>query len=257
MTDRLIINLPCFPGFYESLLSHEIDHIEEQEAEWRAEQDQEEQPEHLRLTAREFADILWRCSDYSAAYHDLAREWVEAFDYVVKDEIDLALNLEYESMDSPREYNFATDRVYAHIPWRRVLRLFAISKADKHETLSDTIRRRFTSRSGFISFYPDDLQSWLAKPLADWDHNELGTLLLAALQVKGFNPEYDDLAIYYRTVDGETAYTAYDNCVDWEKFDSLVADAREEKLEAWRAENPEIEPPYRCPDTPDLFASHM
>jgi hypothetical protein len=50
------------------------------------------------------------------------------------------------------------------------------------------VKRYFTSRSGFISFYDSDIRKWSNNVLGDWDYNQLGTLLEAVLLTVDVNP---------------------------------------------------------------------
>lgn len=62
---RKVAYLPFFPGFYESILSAAIDHHEEREAEYMEEKECSEhypetlQPEHLRISASEYATLFF------------------------------------------------------------------------------------------------------------------------------------------------------------------------------------------------------
>ena len=87
--------------------------------------------------------------------------------------------MEFEELISPKEYNFTTDRVFVRIPIDTIEKI-ATEMDDK--PLRETIRKNHSSRSGFISFYADDLDDpeW-QKPVRDWDHNQLMTLLEAKL----------------------------------------------------------------------------
>lgn len=262
---KLIIKLP-FPGFYESLYSGEIDHVEEREIEYRSGDDgtiegtELEHPEELRLDAGDYADVFMRCTDYSAAYHAVARGYVEAFDMIVSEALDLKLRLEFESMSSPREYNFATDRIFAYVPLSVVRQMFARSKADGHETLGQVVRERCTSYDGFISFYRNDIGDsgvWLAKPVGEWDHNELAILLQAVMRLSKIDDDKDDglrWRLFDRCAEGEGFYDAWSNAVDWTKFDAEVAELRANKLAELQAADPDyVAPPPRCPDTLDMF----
>src|ERR1700694_1925936 len=133
MSDKLIINLP-FEGFYESKYSGEVDHIEEREAEYAEERQEEDgiAPE-LRLEASDFSEVLFDCTSYRDCYLAVSKAYVDAFNHVASEYLGLPLALEWESMDSPREYNFATDRVYAHISVETVVALFAMSAAEGHK----------------------------------------------------------------------------------------------------------------------------
>ncbi len=113
--------------------------------------------------------------------------------------------------------------------------LFRKSKAEEHATLAQVIKERFTSRDGFLSGYRNELDSWLAKPLRDWDHNELGTLLIAAMRLANVDPEESETrnALYEATCGDEGAYQAWESCVDWPKFEAKRQEARAEKLAEW------------------------
>lgn len=310
------VKLP-FEGFYESLYSGAIDGEEESFIEYRLEEGESDPdyegyfPEPLRLDAQEMQEILIRVTDYRAAYERIARDYVDAFDYVLGEELGFSVkdkskkyNYEtkdfeeyeydkpsiratFESMDSPREYNFTTDRVYADIPLAFMYLFFRKSRAENHSTLATVIKERFTSRDGFLSHYPNRLADWLEKPLSDWDHNELETLLLAAMRLAGIDDDSDELRwrLYESTVGDEGAYQAWESAVDWQKFETMRNEARAEKLQDWidedieaaavwranhrdayntlAAVDPHLESafdgipvPYRCPETPDLFSDN-
>lgn len=80
----------------------------------------------------------------------------------------------YESMESPKEYNFTTDRIFVEIEQDEAERLFA--EVDK-TLLQSIAASRFTSYDGFISYYEPDFHAW--GDVAEWDHNQLGCLLTA------------------------------------------------------------------------------
>lgn len=253
--NRPIICLP-FAGFYESIYSGEIDHCAEMQVYNEVEREGELASE-LRLDEREIADILFDVTDYSSAYLDIAREFVTSFDVFVSDELGVPLRLKMEKMESPREYNFATDRVFAFTTWKALDALRRMSKADGHATLAALIAKRFTSRSGFMSFYPNDLASWLAKPFRTWDHNELQTLLMACCKIKGLDRDTIEDAMLDSLRNAGDFDTAYEGAVDWPKFeerrDALRADKVQEQLEL----DPDyVAPPVRCAFTLDLFTDY-
>lgn len=115
--------------------------------------------------------------NYAAEY---ARALAEKFKIAMK----------FESLQSPREYNFATDRIFCEIELEEVKR---IRSATDEKAFRDEARNRFTSRSGFISFYSPDVDDW--GDIDDWDHNQVGTLIAAYIdeQAMGFDmgAEYD------------------------------------------------------------------
>ncbi len=309
----LTVNLP-FEGFYNSWYSDAVDREEEQFAEYHADEsgnsdkDYESYwPKPLRLDSGEYGSILFGVTECSVAYLKIAKNYVSAFDYIAGDAFDLAIKAQrtrynhetrqmepeeyrrpsiratFESMDSPREYNFATDRVYADIPLAVMRELFRRSKAEKHATLSTVIKERFTSYDGFSSGYSNYLADWLSKPLADWDHNELGTLLIAALRLAGVDDEQFRSDAYDAVCGGDGVTSAWESAVDWPAFEAKRLETRAEKLAAWIEEDrnafeawhktnsadyaaivaadPSLftafeftaELPYRCAETIDMF----
>lgn len=249
-----------FDGFYESWYSQEIDREEEQEAEYFEEHRQAEDgvAEELRLTAGEYAEILFRFTDYSAAYQTIARDYAACFNEFATECLGFDPRLTFEEMTSPREYNFQTDRIFCHIPLGTALQLFAMSKANKHETLANVIAGRHTSRSGFVSFYDNRLAHWLEKPVRDWDHNELGTLLIACLCLAP-DTEFDSngdwrFRVFERVTEGETFCSAWSGAVNWPKVEAEVAELRADRLQELQEANPDyVAPPPRCPYTLDMF----
>ena len=178
--NKLVAALPWFPGFYYSILDSFIDRETEMEME-----------EH----GLEWGDVEKRFS-YEDARDAIAREWVKAFAQ------ETGIPVEWESMKSPREYNFTTDRVFITLPleeWQR------LRDRVNDCPIRETIRKNFTSRDGFISFYPSDLdaEEW-QKPLAEWDHNQLMTLLEAWL----VQEEHEESDFIFSLADHSRVYEA-------------------------------------------------
>ncbi len=251
------VNIP-FPGWYESILSCGLDHAEETmfDNDSNEMELERQQPEALRLAPDELAECLFDAMDYSAAHEYLTRQYVAAFDYVVGDALGYSVSATrtawkgdvpvttpyrrpsiravFEEMVSPREYNFTTDRVFVKVPMRLTRKLFAKSKATGHAMLKTLIAERFTSRSGFISFYSNNIDDWLAKPLAEWDSNELGTLLRAALLDAGLTSRKLTDSIMEHL--NEDFYAAVNQACDWTKFEQLKAEKRAAKSPAAMAD---------------------
>lgn len=149
-----------FSGFYNTLHDSECDHVLKSMFSDSATGCYE----YESLVDKAFDLVNWRevQNGYSKAY-------VEAFSEK------FGVILRYKEMISPQYYNFETDRLFAAIPQSEVERLF---KETDTRLLREAIRERFTSRDGFISFYPNDLDEW-PSDLSEWDANHVGTLLLA------------------------------------------------------------------------------
>ena len=192
-----------FAGFYNSIWSDGIDRAEEMYLE------NLEQEDGVKIEAS--SDAIWRAADYVAMYSYVARKYVDYLNDYIKDEFDLDLDLKFESMQSPREYNFTTDRLFCYISEENLRKLRSFVAEDE---LRLAIKTRFTSRSGFISSYDNDLDDW--PPLEEWDHNEIGTLFVALLG-EGGDWEW---SIYEQMQ--EEFDRAFQEGVDWAKFDELL-----------------------------------
>ena len=105
--------------------------------------------------------------DWACVHESYAAEYVAAM------RAEYGLGLAFESLTSPKYYNFETDRIFAHID---IEGLAMVARAVPRAALRKAIKERFTSRSGFISHYPACLSEWPAR-LSEWDHNQIGTLL--------------------------------------------------------------------------------
>jgi hypothetical protein len=157
LTETVSAALPWFPGFYDSSLDSLMDRTIEQE---------------MEATGETHDQIMDRYS-WTLAAGAIAKAWVKAFAK------ETGIPMEYEELVSPREYNSTTDRLFVRIPIDAIEKI-AAEMDDK--PLRETIRANHSSRSGFVSFYADDLDDaeW-QMPVREWDHNQLQTLLEAKL----------------------------------------------------------------------------
>jgi len=202
---NLIINIP-FQGFYESLFSAGIEQAEEFTIHYEVEE--------KGRNPSKCADAFYKTASYRKAHLYVAQKYVKYFNDYLESEFGLDLELTFESLQSPREYNFETDRIFCFISPENAHKLRA---KVSDEELQIAIKQRFTSRSGFISGYVNDLRGWQVN-VENWDYNELGTLLVALLG-EGGDWEQD---IFEEMQDRNVFDTAFDNCVDWEAYENFV-----------------------------------
>jgi hypothetical protein len=166
-----------FSGFYNSTHDAEMDHaLEGMVSDDRG----DPHPDAADLSQ----NVHWQ-----AACTAYARLYAEKFAGAFKDATGIDLSLTFKELDSPREYNFTTDRIFAEVPTDKVEAVYA--KVDK-DVLDAAIAKEFTSRSGFMSFYPNSLAAWLEKgAVTTWDANQVGTLIEALWDDE--NPDEDAL----------------------------------------------------------------
>lgn len=82
--------------------------------------------------------------------------------------------MQFESLHSPKFYNFQTDIIFAHISTDEIKRIYSLVNKDDFEEVA---KEWFTSCPGFISFYSPNIETW--GDIETWDHNQLGALLTA------------------------------------------------------------------------------
>lgn len=155
-----------FSGFYESEHDKELD--------WALE----------NLFQNDSGDTDWDrhnkaydLIDWTGVWVKYATEYAEAFaeKYELK-------TLKFESLQSPKEYNFTTDRIFCEVDEAEVRRVF--EGIDK-EAFAAQARHNFTSRDGFISYYDPDWTTW--GPIEQWDHNQVGTLITTLAMAEGLD----------------------------------------------------------------------
>jgi hypothetical protein len=159
--------VPGFPGFYNTELSSLMD------------REIEDAIENDGLTWEEAAKRY----DYRRAMLAITQAWLDAFVW------EFDIKLKFESIQSPREYNFTTDRLFVQLPLSEAERMAAVLKdadGEWNDSFKHVLGKMFTSYDGFCSFYPNspDEGEWLA-PLEEWDHNQMQALIAAYLYERG------------------------------------------------------------------------
>lgn len=83
-----------------------------------------------------------------------------------------------EELDSPREYNFSTDRAFikVEVSKNNLIKVIQWIYENYYDELKIAIKEDFTSYDGFLSFYPNDIDIWMNKDIIKLDHNELSTI---------------------------------------------------------------------------------
>ena len=194
-----------FPGFYESILTMALDDAENMEVENLHEN-------HPELDIELIAARMYDHSDYGKGFDAIARASVDWLNHVLEG---TGIELAYDSMESPREYNFTTDALFVTI--NDPVRLYADTNV---ASLNAVIKEQFTSCPGFHSFYSNDPDAWRAKPLDEWDHNELGALLTAYLRQQAEEKDLDqDCMLEWMQ---EDFYSAVSDQVDWDALHAAL-----------------------------------
>jgi len=247
-----------FDGFYESVHSQIID---------------SEIESYFQYNDQGDSNVPWQESpDYNAIHEGYAKRYASEFN----DALDVDLNLTFESLSSPREYNFTTDRIFCTIALEKAQILFDLHKSENFERLEKYIKEHFTSCDGFASSYSNQLKDWLEKPLDQWDHNEIGALiasmsnnidqyeLMESAMCNGFiyslicdamPQELRDFANVQSMARQEVDFSAWQNNRAYDDYvqQAYDADASVLSLDDWINRPSDFKPPYRCNKTKDMF----
>ncbi len=170
------------------------------------------------MSVSDVAEILYRHANYNAIHSAIASSYMDHFETWLNAETGLSIKLTFTDLQSPREYNFLTDRIFTNISAEDVYKLYNYVDIPK---LQEMASKLFTSCSGFISFYDPDIGAW-PDDLLEWDHNQLYALLLAVCE------EFEDwdLSVFYSMYDA--IYDAWSNSVDWARVKLDIENAEDE-----------------------------
>jgi hypothetical protein len=178
--------LPVFSGFYNTVWDESDRYVEyelDDEADFRR-----NYPELDAVSWEFIRENFWDVIDYASASRAVAKAALEALPRILPD--DMVTATEFEELRSPREYNFTNDSVNCKITVDLDL-LHAYLK-EHRDKLEHYLATHYSSRSGFISSYPNDLEQW-EDDTAGWTDlggHYLGALLNFVAHNEDKEPEY-------------------------------------------------------------------
>jgi|TARA_R110000822_G_scaffold6851_10_gene28662 hypothetical protein len=145
--------LPIFPGFYSSIFDSEI--AEENTMDNLIEED------GLNIT---YDNIDWGHKDYMDRVANAAIGSIET--YLRHDGFSIGIN--FDAVYSPREYNFGNDVIHCtyDVNQEDFNSLIDYLKANISE-FDAFVEEKYSSRSGFMSFFATDLDTWFNEYLKD------------------------------------------------------------------------------------------
>ena len=164
-----------FDGFYNSFISADIEHQMGQQIEWDCDlydlnESEEEILYNNYLTVNTSYFYNQIAKDYTIFYIDNLNA---KLNYAYPDK-GFTLKATYKSFNSPREYNFETDRIFIEIEEGHAADFIEHIVKNYKKELEKRIEDKFRSRSGFISFYKNSIDLW-TKDFKEWDCNMIGT----------------------------------------------------------------------------------
>lgn len=130
------IQIP-FSGFYHSIHDSYIDSTIEYYLD-------EYEGEALEKAQEAFYDM-----SYKGVHLAVAKHYVQAYNAVFYDKYDIDLCLKFVELDSPRFYNFETDKIFCSYDAEAFKQVVALLDGEK---VQNDLLEKYKTRSGFICF---------------------------------------------------------------------------------------------------------
>jgi hypothetical protein len=130
----ILINIP-FSGFYESIHDDAINSVIEMELE-----NENINQDHYNSTHFDFTELRTH----------IAKTYLKSYCEAFESKFDKPLNLQFDSIKSPRFYNFETDKLVAQISKTDFINIVK-NHLDRDE-FQNTINAEYGARSGFIPY---------------------------------------------------------------------------------------------------------
>lgn len=257
MRDKIEIQIP-FPGFYQTRFVGEGDLAAEIETYNRCEDGSYEgaessYPEALRLDESDIVDAYSGAMDWRDAFDAMGRDYAAEFAEQAESLLGVKLQAEFAAIESPKFYNFETDRLFMKVD-SAVLEFFYVKlKRDYAKGFAAIVEKRHSSYDGFHSFYSADASTWWRKPFSKWDINERSTLFLAALEW-AFESSKSGVPCGYETgmsaadwlmseaesdvCESWSGNAGFDQHLNWPAYEADLVGRRARKLESMFAEDP-------------------
>jgi hypothetical protein len=226
------IYCPCFTGYYETLLSSIPDSYVEQEISCYTDgvtyKIKQEVMDYI-------TNNLWDYVNYKPLFEDMSKKVVEYYNdnlaYYFGN--DCSIGFEYQSLYSPKEYNFTSDSINIKVNFDD--RFINVLKEYINENINEFeeyIKNRYTSCSGFISFYSNNYKDWI-----DYINNEdlqnnehyMGCFLDFVVKNETSDITED---IYFHCYEHYNSNGYIDSFVEWDKFYSKVQELFNFELKA-------------------------
>ena len=137
--NQTLVKIP-FSGFYNSIHDSAINSALEYEAECYADSDKADDI---------ILDAL-NANHYDKIREELSRVFVNSVNDLFCYEYDINLDLEFDSLKSPRFYNYSTDEIYCYIDNDKIKELVAL--LDSENDFIEVLKDKYQSCDGFIVF---------------------------------------------------------------------------------------------------------
>ena len=144
-----------FCGFYNSVISDEIERYIEDEAQ-----------RYFEEYGIELDEM-----DFITDFEGIAKCYAKYFKSRIQDAFP-QIEIKFSKLKSPKYYNFETDKIICEISDKNLKLVYNYCIANH---FSDTVNEALKERSGFIPLYSDDFSEW-DKNVLNWTSAQIGLL---------------------------------------------------------------------------------
>ena len=137
--NQTLVKIP-FSGFYSSIHGGIIDSALEYESECYANSGK----------ANDIILDVLNINHYNKIREELSKVFVEGINELFWYEYDINLDLEFDSLKSPKYYNYSTDEIYCYVDNDKIDELAAL--LDNENDFIEVLKDKYQSRDGFIVF---------------------------------------------------------------------------------------------------------
>ena len=219
--------LPIFSGFYGS--HFEFDYYQLTDCLY-------EDETAINTDLKDFInDIISDHIDNSQYENDVSKHCTDFISSYCQEHFpDIIESVEYESLYSPKEYNFSNDSINCimSVNFNKLLKTFS-----KQENAARFLKDNYTSRDGFISHYSNKLTDWVKNAFTDQVHS-VGKML-EFLLLENDDQIYYDMLCYVQENVYSAEYVEYDKLInainEHFTFDNPLKDFSQEGLENFSA----------------------
>ena len=181
--------LPVFNGFYNTLFEDILDNATDNAIEWC----NEDNKNSLNYDNFDF--------DFITLQSEICKDAVSKIEEKLN-EIGINCSIKYDTLISPREYNFINDSINIEINFKKFSRVIEILEQN-FDSFTQYIKDNYTSRDGFISSHSSYASDWMEDLKNDTENeaHKVGAVLDFILQEV---EEYKDENLYFELC--ENAY---------------------------------------------------
>ena len=137
--NKTLVKIP-FSGFYNSIHDSIIDSALEYESECYADSDK----------ANDIIFDVLNVNHYDKIREALSKVFVEGVNELFWYEYDINLDLTFDSLKSPKFYNYSTDEIYCYVDNDKINEL--VTLLDNENDFIEALKDKYQSRDGFIVF---------------------------------------------------------------------------------------------------------